>query len=262
VGFVEVDNLRIRIAILGEGTPLLLIMGLGGHHGLWRPLQDRLSDFETVAFAVPGAGYSSTPRSPLRLRQLARVVIHVLDALGYQQVDLMGVSYGGALAQEVTRRAPDRIRRLVLAATAYGIGSIPGNPLAMLKVVSPASHYSRALFTLQAPFVFGGQFRHDRDLARRAWASWHARPPSLVGYLSQLYGLVGWSSLWWLHSITQPTLVLSGDDDPLVPPINGKILAARIPNAQLQIIPGGHFFLMERPDQVAHLVRDFLTGES
>jgi poly(3-hydroxyoctanoate) depolymerase len=84
-------------------------------------------------------------------------------------------------------------------------------------------------------------------------------PPSVRGYLGQLYAISGWTSMPWLHRLPQPTLVLAGDDDPIVPLINGRILAQRIPDARLQVIPGGgHLFMLEHPAATAAIISDFL----
>ena len=85
--------------------------------------------------------------------------------------------------------------------------------------------------------------------------------PTLRGYLGQLYAIAGWTSLPWLHGLRQPTLVLAGDDDPIVPSTNGRILARCIPGARLHVVRGGgHLFLLERPSEMATLVADFVVG--
>ncbi len=87
-----------------------------------------------------------------------------------------------------------------------------------------------------------------------------AKPPSVSGYLAQMYAVPGWSSLPWLHRLPHPTLVLAGDDDPIIPLVNGRILAARIPNARLHVVQGGgHLFLLEDAEQLADVVADFLA---
>jgi pimeloyl-ACP methyl ester carboxylesterase len=84
-------------------------------------------------------------------------------------------------------------------------------------------------------------------------------PPSLVGYAGQVYAITGWSSFPWLHRLRQPTLVLAGDDDPIVPLVNGRILARRIPGARLEVVRGGgHLFLLEEAEAMAELVAEFL----
>ena len=82
------------------------------------------------------------------------------------------------------------------------------------------------------------------------------------GYLGQLFAISGWTSLPWLGSLRQPTLVLAGDDDPIVPLVNGRILARCIPNARLHVVRGGgHLFLLEQPARMAAMVADYLKGD-
>ena len=83
-----------------------------------------------------------------------------------------------------------------------------------------------------------------------------------LGYVYQLLAMTGWTSLPWLWSLQQPTLVLMGNDDPLVPPINGHILARLIPNAELRMIDDGHLFMVTRPTETAALIEAFLADES
>jgi pimeloyl-ACP methyl ester carboxylesterase len=98
-----------------------------------------------------------------------------------------------------------------------------------------------------------GRLMHQQVMARRS------RPPSLWGYASQLYATSGWSSLPWLHRIAAPTLVLTGGRDPIVPPVNARILGARIPDATVRVVPGaGHLLLMDRAAECADLISDFL----
>jgi poly(3-hydroxyoctanoate) depolymerase len=136
--FVHAAGLRLRVARQGEGRPLLLITGIGANLDMWAPLSRLMPDRELVAFDPPGAGLSQRPRAPLRMRQLAGVVRELLDVLGLERVDVLGYSFGGGLAQELAHRAPDRVRRLVLCATAPGLGGVPPRPLAALALATPA----------------------------------------------------------------------------------------------------------------------------
>src|SRR6478672_8877889 len=115
VEFVDtVASPSVRVARIGDGEPLLLINGLGANLEMWQPLVRVLAaDRELIAFDLPGTGRSARPRWPLRMPQLARLVTELLDDLGYDQLDVLGYSLGGIVAQELAHRAPERIRRLV-----------------------------------------------------------------------------------------------------------------------------------------------------
>jgi len=260
VRFVDVDGLRIRVSERGRGPrPLLLVPGIGTSLEIWPPLRDALGDLRTVAFDPPGTGLSSLPAFPTRLPGLARLVTGVLDALGHERVDVLGVSWGGALAQQIAHQAPRRVRRLVLAATSCGLGSIPGHPLALAAMANPLRFHSRWFFELVAPSVYGGASRRSMLQRSDEAGLWLRRPPSLRGYAYQLLALAGWSSLPWLHRLPQPTLILTGTDDPLVPLPNARILAGRIPGARMHVVEGGgHLFLLNHAAESAAAIRAFL----
>ena len=111
-----------------------------------------------------------------------------------------------------------------------------------------------------APEIYGGAFRRDPSLiGPHANAMQGARS---LGYLYQLLAMTGWTSLPWLPFLRQPTLVLMGSDDPLVPLINGRILAFLIPNASLKVIDDGHLFMVTRPGETADVIEDFLRDNA
>jgi poly(3-hydroxyalkanoate) depolymerase len=264
VRVVVVDGVPLRVAVRGEGRPLLLLMGIGANLEMWGPFEDRLdgASIQTITVDAPGTGGSGSYRWPRRMPGLATTMLRLLDILGYDQVDVLGVSFGGVLAQQVARQGGDRIRRLVLAATGPGLGGVPASPRVLLTLATPRRYTQPDYFRRVAGRIYGGVSRYDPDSALHGSLARFARAPSLGGYLAQLYAIAGWSSVGWLHRLDPPTLVLAGDDDPIVPMVNGRILARLIPRARLQVVPGGgHLFLLERAAEMADLVTDFLIAE-
>jgi poly(3-hydroxyalkanoate) depolymerase len=264
---VDVGGLRIRAAVRGHGRPLLLISGLGGNIEMWAPFERALagSSLQTITFDAPGTGESAGWTIPRRMCAIASIAAGVLDALGYDRVDVLGVSFGGAVAQQLARQAPRRVRRLILAATAPGVpglGGVPGRPRAMLALATPRRYYDRDYLRSVAPTIYGGRIRNDPELFAEQSHARLLKPPSVRGYVAQLFAIAGWTNLPWLPFMRQPTLVLAGDDDPILPVANGRILAGLIPHAKLVVIPGGgHLFLLEQADDAARYVLDFL-GET
>jgi poly(3-hydroxyalkanoate) depolymerase len=255
---VEVDGQRLNVATRdGEGTPLLLATGIGAHIEMWGPFARRLNGRPLIAFDAPGTGRS--PAAPLRMRGLARLVSRLLDGLGYDRVDALGYSFGGALVQEFAHRHPERLRRLVLCATTPGLGSVPPKPVAGLLLLTPARYYHPALFRLTVPRIAGGRTRRDRAVLDAQATARLAHAPSPLGYAFQLYAAAGWSSLPWLHRLRAPTLVVAGDDDPVIPLANARLLARRIPDAQLHVVRGGgHLFLLDEPESAVAEIQSFL----
>jgi poly(3-hydroxyoctanoate) depolymerase len=261
---VPTDGLRLRVSAGegdDEGTPLLLCAGLGASVDLWEPLRAALNGVATIAFDAPGVGGSDTPCYPPTFRRIAGTVDALLAALDVERVDVLGVSWGGALAQELAHRHPQRVRRLVLVATTAGWTAIPGHPAALAILATPLRYWSRSYLERVAPILYGGEIRADpRLLRRQAWLRFTDQVTAR-GYAWQLLAGRRWTSLPWLHRLTQPTLVLAGDADPIVPPVNARVLAARIPDATLRVVPGGsHLFLLTRAREVAPTIRAFLTA--
>jgi poly(3-hydroxyalkanoate) depolymerase len=261
LNFVRVDGHLVRVSVRGEGKPLLLIMGLGGNIEMWDPLERALNarGIQTIAYDASGTGESPARVVPLRMHGLARQAVHLLDALGHPDADVLGVSFGGAVAQELTLSHQHRIRRLVLVSTMCGIGGVPGNPVALSLLATPLRYYSPAFMRWAASILYGPHVGADGELLRHQIAARRARPPSRWGYLGQLVAGAGWSSLPWLHRIHTPTLVLTGEADAIVPPINARILARRIPGAELEIARNaGHLLLMDHAEWSATRIARFL----
>ena len=266
IRFVDIgpDGVQMRTSVRGSGPPLLLITGIGASLDLGAPFERELAarGLQVISFDAPGIGQSTPYTWPRRMPGIARTVERMLDALGYQRVDVLGVSLGGVIAQQLAHQVPARVRRLVLAATGPGLGGVPGSPRVLLSLATPRRYYQPDYYRRIAGRVYGGAARRDPDALLHGSIARFTERPTLPGYLGQLYAISGWTSMPWLRSLRQQTLVLAGDDDPIVPLINGRILARCIPHAQLHIVRhGGHLFLLESPAEMAGLVAAFLSGD-
>ena len=247
----------LRRGAVAAGPPLLLFNGIGANLELAAPLMAALDKVETLIFDLPGAGKSPPPRFPYRLFSMARLARRLLDALGYGRVDVMGVSWGGGLAQQFAIQYPKRVRRLVLAATAMGGATmLPGHPRVLLKMVNPRRYLDKGYMKRVAPELYGGDLRHNPD-AIQLFTD-HARGGDARGYRYQLLAMLGWTSLPWLWRIRHPTLVLAGNDDPLVPLINARLHAWLLRDARLHIFDDGHLFLLTRARETAATIGGFL----
>ena len=258
---VRVGGLGVKIATQnGDGVPLVLITGIGAHVGMWAPFAQRMRGHRIVAFDAPGTGGSERPRAPMRIPALSAHVLALLDVLELDRVDVLGYSWGGALAQVLAHRAPHRVRRLVLCATSVGLGGTPPRPFAALALATPVRYYHPALFRLMIPAIAGGQTAREPNLFKAQAEARLAHPPSVLGYAYQLFAAAGFSSLPWVRELRQPTLILTGDQDPVVPLANARQLARLIPDARLHVVAGGgHLFLLDQLDDGAPPIRDFLA---
>jgi poly(3-hydroxyalkanoate) depolymerase len=259
IGLRQVAGQTLRVGIRhGDkaSPPLLLFNGIGANIELAEPFIDALTGREAIIFDVPGVGGSPTPKLPYRPWMLARLSARLLDQLGHEQVDVLGVSWGGALAQQFAFQQARRCRRLVLAATSPGSLMVPGKLTVLLKMATPRRYKDPDYLNRIAGDLYGGALRHSPELVRNHLR--HVSWSSDYGYYLQLIAAMGWSSLPWLRLLAQPTLVIAGTDDPIVPVANGHILAKLIPDARLVTIDDGHLFLVTSPRQSADIVADFL----
>jgi poly(3-hydroxyalkanoate) depolymerase len=239
--------------------PLLLMNGIGASLDLLQPFADALSpQTAVIRFDVPGVGGSPLPRFPYRFTGLSRLVANLLTALGHQTADVLGISWGGGLAQHFAAFQRGRCRRLVLVSTATGALMVPARPAVLAQMITPRRYLDRQYLSRVAGDLYGGSARDD---GARIAAQMHAssRVGSAQGYLYQLAAGVGWTSVPFLPFVRQPTLILSGDDDPLIPLANARIMRALIPGARLHVYHGGHLGLVTEAATLAPVVEDFLT---
>lgn len=244
----------------GHGEPLLMIMGLGFSMKMWQNLRPLLAErFRIIVFDNRGVGNTDSTLAPFSVRTMADDAAAVLNAAGVDSAHVFGVSMGGMIAQELVLSHPGRVRKLVLGCTQCG-GPLAEPPHPEIrKILSPFTIASRAHRTeALVPFLYDPHTpreRIDRDLdvVRRY-------PPHILGYLLQLRAIVAWRSYERLPQIRQRTLVIHGDTDRLIPPSNGYLIAARIPDCQLVILPqASHIFPTDQPELTMRHLMDFLT---
>jgi poly(3-hydroxyalkanoate) depolymerase len=236
--------------------PLLMFNGIGGNIELLAPLVRALQGREVITFDIPGVGHSLMPGRPYRFKHIAELACGVLDHYGHECCDVLGVSWGGAAAQQFARSAPARCRRLILCATAMGAVMVPGKPSVTLKMISPRRYISRTYAARISGQIYGGDFRRHPEIAARHFK--HVKWQSRLGYYFQLGAGFGWTSVHWLHRLTQPTLLMAGEDDPLIPLVNAKLMHLLIPRSELKVFDCGHLFLLTRLDESARAIGEFL----
>jgi poly(3-hydroxyalkanoate) depolymerase len=243
------------------GPPLLLCNGIGASLDLLQPFVDALDPrIGVVRFDVPGVGGSPDPKVPYNFALLGVGVGKLMTRLGFDEYDVLGISWGGGLAQQLAFQQPRRVRRLVLVSTATGSLMVPAPPSVLRKMVTP-QRYRDADYAVQvAAELYGGQMRDRPDDVRRLMHA-HSRVGSRRGYLLQLLAGAGWSSLPGLPFVRQPTLVLAGDDDPIIPLVNARIMTRLLPHATLHVYPDGHLGLVTSADTLAPLIARFLRPE-
>jgi poly(3-hydroxyalkanoate) depolymerase len=239
--------------------PLLLCNGIGGSLELLQPFVNALSPQRTVIrFDMPGIGGSPPPVAPYHLHTLAPLLAGLLDELRHERADVLGISWGGGLAQQFALSRPSRVRRLVLVATGTGALMVPGHPRVLVKMVTPRRHRDPRFAARIAGELYGGSARRDPEMAKNLLHLTSRLGPAR-GYYYQLMSGIGWTSLTRLRRLQPPTLILAGDDDPIIPLVNARIMHRLIPRSKLHIYRGGHLELAADAERIASVVEAFLT---
>jgi len=251
---------RWRLERSSDHPPILFFNGIGANIEAVAPFAEALDDRGFIMFDMPGVGESPDPLVPYNPFTMSWTAARVLDAFGIEEVDVMGLSWGGAMAQHFALQYGGRVRRVVLCATTAGMLMVPGNPAALTKMVNPKRYVDPAFMNEHFQTLYGGV---DPDASRNRKRAHIGRlkPPSPRGYFYQLLAMLGWTSAPALPFLKQPTLVLMGTDDQIVLPINGKILRSLIPNSKLvEIKGGGHLFLLTHEEESLAEIRSFLDA--
>jgi poly(3-hydroxyalkanoate) depolymerase len=239
----------------GDKTPILFFNGIGANLELIAPLAHALPDRDIVTFDLPGIGKSPSPVIPYRPWWVAYAANTIIKRLGYEKVDVIGVSWGGGAAQQYAFQHRGRVNKLILAATSSGMTMVPGNIDALSRMATP-QRYTDPNFmkeNFQRLYSEDPGPSHDHVSAISA--------PTMRGYFYQLVAMWGWTSLPFLPFVNMPTLIMMGDKDRIVPLINGRIIQAFMPNAQLHIVEGGgHLFIVSRLKQITPVLRQFLDA--
>jgi poly(3-hydroxyalkanoate) depolymerase len=256
--YVSAGGQRVRVNVRqGTGVPLVLCNGIGASMEVLDPLVEQMES-TVVRFDVPGTGGSPTSLLPYGFPYLAWVLGRVLSKLDIGVVDVLGLSWGGALAQQFAFQNPRRCRRLVLVATGTGALMVPAHPRVLAKMITPRRFSDPDYAASIAGELYGGTVRaHGEDVAQLFVRQ--VRAGSKMGYLHQLLAGAVWSSLFALPAVRQETLIVAGTDDPIIPVVNAHIMHALLPHSLLHLHSGGHIDLVHNAAELAPVIEEFLS---
>jgi poly(3-hydroxyalkanoate) depolymerase len=240
-------------------VPLLLINGIGASLELLQPFVGELDrGIEVIRFDVPGVGGSPLPAAPYRFTWLCRLIGQLLGELGHDRADVLGISWGGAVAQHFACFQRERCRKLVLVSTATGMIMVPARPSVLARMATPRRYTDRSYLAGVAGDLYGGTARTDPARITAAMNA-HNRVGSQRGYLYQLIAGLGWTSVPFLPLVRQPTLIVAGDDDPIIPIANARLMNRLIPGSRLHVFSGGHLGLVTEAAELAPVICRFLA---
>lgn len=238
--------------------PVLFFNGIGANIEALSPFCEEMSERAFIMFDMPGIGESPDPVVPYNPFTICWAAAELLNKLGVEQVDVMGISWGGGIAQHFAMQHANRARRVILIATSAGMMMVPGNPKALTKMANPRRYIDTDFMMQNFETLYG------EGLGKMSGKKGHMsrlKPPSPRGYMYQLLCMIGWTSAPALpFLLKQKTLIMMGDEDAIVPLINGKFLDFLIPNAELKVLHGGgHLFLLSHGEESIAAIRDFLN---
>lgn len=249
--------MNVRWESHGEGTPLLLVQGLGYGRWGWDPIVPALAEhYRVLTFDNRGIGESDKPEGPYTAREMADDALQVLDEAGAERTHVVGASLGGMIAQELTVLAPERVDKLVLCCTVLRADAFPF-PEATVTLFAEAATLAPEValrrFVENALGASPPQSLVDEIFALRV-----ANPPDPVGWQAQAAAGTTFAGVDGV--IDKPTLILHGTEDNVVDVRHAGLLAEHIPGARVELIPGaGHLFFWEKPDESVALIEEFLA---
>ena len=261
---VRVLGHDVRVAVrpgTAPGPPLVLCNGIGASLDLLQPFVDEVDPrIEVVRFDVPGVGGSPAPKVPYNFAMLACLVGRLLDRLGYDRFDALGISWGGGLAQQLAFQYPRRCRRLVLVSTGTGMLMVPASlSWCSAKMLTPRATATRRTPGRSPPCCTAAGCAGGPTRSGTCCTSRSASGPGSATSSSSSPGSAGRASPR-CRSSGSPPLILAGNDDPIIPLVNARIMRALLPHATLHVFDDGHLGLLTSADELGPLVSRFLTS--
>lgn len=240
----------MKLHVTGRGDPILLANGIGADHASWGRFAELLAQHRTViTFDAPGCGDEPARWLPYTMRTLGVDVVEAMRQAGFGRFDVLGLSWGGALAGQIANDHPTRVSRLILASTTAGVGGVAPALHVTALAATPLRYMIPGAGKLLAPVLYGG-----------GGGAFKSRPPKMLGYAHQLVAIASWLPC---DRIQADTLIMHGDDDRLTPVGNAHVLHERITDSELLVVEGGgHLWLHNEPETAATAVVEWMESEA
>ncbi|TSA47661.1 MAG: alpha/beta fold hydrolase [Deltaproteobacteria bacterium] len=258
----NVQGINLYYEIQGSGYPLILIRGLGSNADHWYCQAPVFSaHYSVVVFDNRGIGRSDIPDAPFTISEMAKDTVLLMDVLGIAKAHILGISMGGMIAQEIARRYGQRVNGLILACThCGGVHAVQTAPGILEDLSESLFAGTQEAIQKGMKLLFSDRtIQQNPDVVQRYREVSKRFSPAVQTLRHQIKAIQGHDTWEDLIHIQNPTLVLTGSEDVLIPPENSRILAERIPRAQLQVIEKvGHQLFIEEPDACNRAVLKFL----
>lgn len=259
LSMIGVAGRRLHLARWNVGAtkhpPLVMLNGLGLNLEMLGPIARALPEREVICFDMPGIGSSPDPIIPYTMSCMALTMAALLDRLEIEQADLLGISWGGALAQQFAFQHRARTRKMVLAATTAGAAMVPGNMSMLAHMTDPREYTVERTLRRNLAMVYNGGGNERISLNA-------VKAPSPFGFSYQLAAFIAWTSLPFLSYLSMPVMIMADQQDQIVPPSNAHFLHNAIPGSKLEMFEGGgHLFMLSQRDRFIARMRAFLDED-
>lgn len=262
---VKINEINIYYEIQGQGPPLILIAGLGCASWLWfKQIPEFSKMFKIIVFDNRGVGQTDKPDIPYSIKLFAEDTIGLLSALDIQQAHVLGISMGGLIAQQMALEFPSIINKLILCATTHGGPHALPIPQKIIDSMVENSRLAPELvYRKNMALTFTANFpeSHKEDFDYIINQLLINRQPAYA-YQRQLMTFWNFNVEHRLNQIHCTTLIMSGDQDQIIPVKNSQLLHNKIPGSKLEIIENaGHLFNVEKAAAFNQKVMDFLSSK-
>jgi len=258
-------KIAYRVLGEGEGTPLIMVSSLGSTMDDWDPAVTNglAAKSKVIIFDLPGVG-RSTGKTPNNIADMAKSTFSFIKALGLKKVNLLGFSMGSFITQQIVLTEPALVERFVLTGTgpkgSQGLSNLP-NLLAATAGLTPEEVFLKFAFTSSPTSIAAGKRSWDRSQKRTTDRD---LPLTQDASLAELTAVLGWAQPYpeafnELSKVTQPVLIVQGENDLPVPVINAVNISKSIPNAKIIIYPdAGHASFAQNPEMFVASTNSFL----
>ena len=261
-GKMKIDDINMYYEVHGKGTPIILIAGFTCDHTFWAGVLNQLAaNHQVLTFDNRGIGQTDSPNTPYSIEMMADDVMRLSKKLGLQDPIIIGQSMGSAIAQNIGKRYPDQIQKIVLINTFASLTKAAEMAFELTGELQRMNLPLRYRVQSIAPWVFSSDFLSQPNQLETLirLAEQNPYPQSLIGYERQLNALKEFNSGDWLSEIKTPALVIAGEEDMIAPLAGAKEVQKKIGNnTQLDVIPGGHASPVEQPQKVADAILKFI----
>ena len=263
---VKVNDIQMFYEVHGEGFPLIMIMGLTGNTNWWDPrwIETLSEKFKIIAFDNRGAGRTDISDREYSIKLFADDTAGLMDALGISRANVLGLSMGGMIAQELVLNYPEKVKKLVLCAThCGGAKSVQASEEVMgilTADVSALALSAEEVARMTIPLLFTEDFiKNTPGVEELVIEQITKNPISNEAFMRQMSAIMNFDAYDRLSQIKTPTLILHGRQDILVPPENGSILEKAIPGSRLVSFENSAHGLMEETEEVLDTILEFLA---